>query len=234
MGEIVKFPSNGGEAQGYLAVPGSGTGPGVVVIQEWWGVNQQIKEVCDRFADEGFVALAPDLYRGKEASLSEPDEAAKLMMALNIEQAAKDMVGAIDYLRGHEAVTGDGVGVTGFCMGGGLALWLATLRPDAVKAVAPYYGVIPWPAAQPDYSKLQAAVQGHYAENDDFAAPESVRKLEEELKGLGKSVEFFIYPGAGHAFTNHHRPEAFHEEHSKTAWERTIAFFRRHLGGAGA
>jgi carboxymethylenebutenolidase len=229
MGEMVTFPSNGGQAEGYLAVPEAGQGPGVVVIQEWWGLNRQIKEVCDRYAAEGFVALAPDLYRGTEVSLQEPDEASKMMMALNIEQAAKDMVGAVDYLRGHDAVTSDGVGATGFCIGGGLALWLATLRPQAVKAVVSYYGIIPWPAAQPDYSKLQAAVQGHYAEDDDFADPESVRKLEEELKGLGKSVEFFTYPDTDHAFANHHRAEVFHEEHSGTAWERTIAFLRQHL-----
>jgi carboxymethylenebutenolidase len=229
MGEMVTFPSNGGQAEGYLAVPEAGQGPGVVVIQEWWGLNQQIKEVCDRYAAEGFVALAPDLYRGTEVSLQEPDEAAKMMMALNIEQAAKDMVGAVDYLQAHDAVTSDGVGATGFCIGGGLALWLATLRPEAVKAVVSYYGIIPWPAAQPDYSKLQAAVQGHYAENDDFADPESVRKLEEELKGLGKSVEFFTYPDSDHAFANHHRSEVFNEEHSQTAWERTIAFLRQHL-----
>ena len=108
-------------------------------------------------------------------------------------------------------------------------LFRSTLRPEAVKAVVSYYGIIPWPAAQPDYSNLQAAVQGHYAENDDFADPESVRKLEEELKGLGKSVEFFTYPDTDHAFANHHRPEVFHEEHSGTAWDRTIAFFRQQL-----
>jgi len=229
MGEMVTFPSNGGQAEGYLAVPEAGSGPGVVVIQEWWGLNQQIKEVCDRYAAEGFVALAPDLYRGTEVSLQKPDEAAKMMMALNIEQAAKDMVGAIDYLQGHDAVTSDGIGATGYCIGGGLALWLATLRPEAVKAVVSYYGIIPWPAARPDYSKLQAAVQGHYAENDDFADPELVRKLEEELKGLGKSVEFFTYADSDHAFANHHRPEVFNEEHTRAAWERTIAFFRGHL-----
>jgi carboxymethylenebutenolidase len=227
MGEMVTFRSNGGEADGYLAVPESGSGPGVVVIQEWWGLNDQIKEVCDRYATEGFVALAPDLYHGQ--ATTKADEAGQLMMSLNIEQAAKDMAGAVDYLMSHDAVTGDGVGVVGFCMGGGLALWLGTLRPDAVKAVVSYYGIIPWPAAQPDYSKLRAAVQGHYAENDDFADPETVRKLEEELKGLGKEVEFYTYPGVGHAFTNHHRPDVFHEEHSETAWRRTIDFFRRHL-----
>jgi carboxymethylenebutenolidase len=229
MGEMVTFPSNGGQADGYVAVPESGSGPGVVVIQEWWGLNQQIKEVCDRYAAEGFVALAPDLYHGESTAPPKADEAGQLMMSLNIEQAAKDMAGAVDYLTSNEAVTSDGVGVVGFCMGGGLALWLGTLRPDAVKAVVSYYGIIPWPAAQPDYSKLQAAVQGHYGENDDFADSESVRKLEEELKGLGKEVEFYTYPGVGHAFTNHHSPDVFHEEHSNTAWGRTIAFFRRRL-----
>ena len=227
MREMVEFPSNGSSGTGYLAVPESGSGPGIVVIQEWWGLNDQIKEVCDRYASDGFVALAPDLYRGK--ATTKEDEAGQLMMALNIEQAAKDMAGAVDYLKGHDTATGNGLGVTGFCMGGGLALWLATLRPDDVKAVVPYYGVIPWPAAQPDWSKLQAPVQGHYAETDDFASPETVRKLEEELKGHGATVEFFIYPGVGHAFTNHHRPEVFHEEHSQTAWGRTIAFFRDNL-----
>jgi carboxymethylenebutenolidase len=227
MGEMVEFPSNGTTGQGYLALPASGSGPGVVVIQEWWGLNPQIKEVCDRFAEEGFVGFAPDLYRGK--ATTKEDEAGQMMMSLNIEQAAKDMAGAVDFLKRHDAVTGSGVGVTGFCMGGGLALWLATLRPDDVKAVVPYYGVIPWPAAQPDYSKLKSPVQGHYAENDDFANPETVRKLEEELKGHGARVEFFVYPGVGHAFTNHHRPEVFHEEHSRVAWDRTVAFFRENL-----
>jgi carboxymethylenebutenolidase len=227
MGEMVEFPSNGGTDSGYLAVPTSGSGPGVVVIQEWWGLNQQIKEVADRLAGAGFVALVPDLYHG--AITTAEDEAGQLMMSLNIEQAAKDMVGAIDHLKGHDAVTGDAVGVTGFCMGGGLALWLATLRPDDVNAVVPYYGLIPWPAAQPDYSRLRAPVQGHYAENDDFASPESARKLEEELRGHGVDVEIFIYPGVGHAFTNHHRPEVFHEDHSNTAWDRTEEFFRANL-----
>jgi carboxymethylenebutenolidase len=229
MGEMVEFASNGSTGEGYLAVPKPGSGPGVVVIQEWWGLNDQIKQVCDRLAAEGFVALAPDLYHGKEAKPPAADEAGQLMMALNIEQAGKDMAGAVDYLRSHDAVRGDGLGVIGFCMGGGLALWLATLRPDAVKAVVSFYGIIPWPAAQPDYSKLRAAVLGHYAENDDFASPEEARKLEEELKGHGVDVEFFHYPGVDHGFTNHHRPDVFHEEHSKTAGDRTFAFLRAQL-----
>jgi carboxymethylenebutenolidase len=114
-------------------------------------------------------------------------------------------------------------------MGGGLALWLATLVPDDVLAVAPYYGVIPWEGAQPDWTKLQAPVQGHYAENDESAGPEAVAALEAELRGLGKQAEFFVYPDTEHAFTNHHRPEVFHPEHTDLAWQRTIDFFRANV-----
>jgi carboxymethylenebutenolidase len=228
MGEMVEFPSNGTTVQGYLATPEIGAGPGLVVIQEWWGLVDHIKDVCDRFAAEGFTAVAPDLYHGQEAA--EPDEAGKLMMALNIERAARDMAGAIEFLTGHEAVRGRGVGVIGFCMGGGLALWLATLRPDQVRAAVPFYGVIPWEAAQPDYSKLQAAVQGHYGESDDSASPDKVRALEAQLQELGKDVEMFIYDGAGHAFFNDSRPEGHNADAARQAWVRTLEFLRKHLG----
>src|SRR5688572_20138451 len=147
MGEIVEFPSNGATGQGYLATPTSGDGLGVIVIQEWWGLVPHIKDVCDRYAAEGFMALAPDLYHGE--TTSEPDEAGKLMMALSLDKAAKDMSGAVDLVAGRTG--GSGIGVTGFCMGGGLALLLAAERPDKVKACAPYYGIIPWPGAAPDW-----------------------------------------------------------------------------------
>ncbi len=228
MGEMVEFPSNGTTVGGYLATPEVGAGPGVVVIQEWWGLVDHIKDVCDRFAAEGFTALAPDLYRG--ATTTEPDEAAKLMMAMNIERAARDMAGAVDYLAGHEAERGQGVGVVGFCMGGGLALWLATLRPDQVRAVVSFYGVIPWEAAQPDWSRLAAAVQGHYAENDGFASPEHVAALEAQLKGLGVDVEMFVYDGTHHGFFNDTRPDVYAEDTARQAWIRTLEFLRRHLG----
>ena len=225
MGEIVEFPSNGSQGQGYLATPADGSGPGVVVIQEWWGLVDHIKDVCDRFAREGFVALAPDLYRGEVAA--EPDEAGKKMMALNLDRAAKDMSGAVDYVRQH--ATGHGVGVVGFCMGGGLALVLACQRPDAAKAVVPFYGVIPWEAAQPDFSQMQGAVQGHYAAEDGFASPEAVRALERQLKDLGKQVEMFIYPGTDHAFFNDTRPEVHDPAAASQAWSRTLDFLRSHL-----
>jgi carboxymethylenebutenolidase len=224
MGEMVTFPSNGDEGQGYLAVPASGTGPGVVVIQEWWGLNDQIKEVCDRFASEGFTALAPDLYRGEVTS--EPDEAGKLMMSLNVDRAAKDMVGAVDHLVGHPAVSSTGVGVTGYCMGGALALRLATMRPETVRAVAPYYGVVGWPQSPVDWSRLGCKVQGHYAERDDFASPEAVAALADELRSHGKQVEIFTYPDTEHAFTNHHRPDVHHDAATELAFARTLDFFR--------
>jgi carboxymethylenebutenolidase len=229
MGEIVEFASNGKTAQGHLATPaGDGQGIPVVVIQEWWGLVPHIEDVCDRFAAEGFVALAPDLYHGEKTT--EPDEAGKLMMALNIEQAAKDMSGAVDHVRDHPSSRGTGVGVTGFCMGGGLALVLACHRPDAIKACVPWYGLIPWPGAEPDYSKLEAAVLGHYAENDEWFTPELAQDLEKRLRDLGKDVTIHIYPNAGHAFFNDARPEAHSPEASAVAWERTLEFFRDKLG----
>lgn len=225
MGEIVEFPSNGSTAQGYLATPQSGTGPGVVVIQEWWGLVDHIKDVADRFAAQGFVALVPDLYHGK--TTREPDEAGKLLMSLNLEQAAKDMSGAVDYVVAHSA--GTGIGVVGFCMGGGLALLLGTLRPDVVKAVVPFYGLLTWPSPDPDWSKMAGAVQGHYAESDEGAGPAAVEKLEKELGSRGVEVQMFLYPGTEHAFFNDTRPEVYVPEAAAQAWQRTVEFLRRHL-----
>jgi carboxymethylenebutenolidase len=225
MGEPVEYPSNGSTGQGWLATPPEGTGPGVVVIQEWWGLVPHIKDVCERFAAEGFVAVAPDLYHGK--TTTEPDEADRLSMGLDVERATKEMGGAVDFVA--ERAQGDGVGVVGFCAGGGLALIVACDRPDRVKACVPFYGFVRWESARPDYSRLGAAVQGHFAEHDQLADPDSVRALEEELRGLGKEVEFFTYPGTDHAFFNDDRPEVFVPEAAATAWERTIEFLRSHL-----
>ena len=225
MGEHIEFPSNGGTARGYLAAPDGGGLP-LVVIQEWWGLVPHIEDVCDRFAAEGFVALAPDLYRGE--TTTEPDEAGKLMMALNVEQAAKDMSGAVDEVARRAG--SDRVGVTGFCMGGGLALVLACHRPDLVKACVPWYGVIPWESAQPDWSKLEAAVLGHFAELDGFFSPDKVAELQATLDGLGKDAQLIVHPGVDHAFFNDTRPEVHDPVTSSTAWEQTLAFLRTHLG----
>jgi carboxymethylenebutenolidase len=223
MGEIIEFPSNGTTAQGYLAT--EGTGPGVVVIQEWWGLVDHIREVCDRFAAQGLVALAPDLYHGQKTT--EPDEAGRMLMAMKMDQAAKDMSGAVDAVK--ERSSGHGVGVVGFCAGGGLALVLATRRPDAVRAVAPFYPLVPWPEAQPDYSKLDAAVQGHYAEHDDSAGFEAARQLEDTLTKLGKRATMYLYPGTQHAFFNDHRPQVYDPTAAREAWEKLLPFLREEL-----
>lgn len=217
-GEMVTFKSNGHTCDGYIA----GSGPGVLVIQEWWGLVPHIKDVVDRFAAAGFTALAPDLYHGE--SSTEPDGAGKLMMALNIEQAAKDMSGAIDLLQ--ERTGTEKVGVVGYCMGGGLALVVASKRPDAVAGCAPYYGVIPWPSAQPDLAAIAATVVGEYAEHDDFANPEATRALEASLRDLGKDATMHIHAGTHHAFFNDARPEVYDAAASAEAWERTVALFR--------
>jgi carboxymethylenebutenolidase len=227
MGEIVEFPSNGHTDRGYLAVPESGSGPGVVVIQEWWGLVPHITDVVDRLAAAGFVALAPDLYHGE--TTTEPDEAGKLMMALNLEQAGRDMSGAIDHLRSLDAVTSAGVGVIGFCMGGGLAMMLGTQRPDAVVAIAPFYGIIPWESAEPDWSKLAGRVRGHFAAQDAFFGPEKVAELQDRLRELGKDCEFVVHEGCDHAFFNDTRPEVHVPAAADEAWQDTLSFFRTYV-----
>ena len=224
-GEMVKFPSNGHEGEGYLASPASGSGPGVIVIQEWWGLVPHIKDVADRLASEGFVALAPDLYNGKTAS--EPDEAGKLMMELNIDEAARDMSGAVDYLIGLDAATGEKAGCVGFCVGGGLSMYLASQNAN-IGACVIYYGVLPM--AQADNANIQAPILGHYADNDGFLKVDAVRELESNLKDLGKDVQFHIYEGTEHAFFNDSRSDVYNAEAAKQSWERTLAFFRQHLG----
>jgi carboxymethylenebutenolidase len=226
MGEIVEFPSNGNTAQGYLAVPQSGTGIPVVVIQEWWGLVPHIEDVCDRFAAEGFVALSPDLFHGE--STTEPDEAGKLMMALNIDQAAKDMSGAVDKVA--EVAGSDQVGVTGFCMGGGLALVLASRRPDKIKAAVPWYGLFPWPNSEPDWSTLDAAVLGHYAGNDGYFTPELAEQMRENMQAAGVDARIHVVPGAEHAFFNDTRPEVHDPQASAACWQETLGFFREKLG----
>jgi carboxymethylenebutenolidase len=226
MGSKIVFPSNGAEGEGYLATPPSGIGPGVVVIQEWWGLVPHIVDVCDRFAEEGFVALAPDLYHGKIAN--EPDEAGKLMMALELDKAGKDLSGALDAVA--ERSNGHGVGVVGFCMGGGLALMAASQRPDVVRAVVPFYGAAPSQGAQPDYGAITASVLGHYAEHDDFASAEFVSFLKAALaEGGNADVTIHFYPGTEHAFFNDSRPEVFAPDEAALAWARTLEFLRTRL-----
>ncbi|HEX7312692.1 MAG TPA: dienelactone hydrolase family protein [Pyrinomonadaceae bacterium] len=223
-GQMIEFQSNGGTARGYLSLPESGRGPGVIVIQEWWGLVPHIKDVADRFAAAGFVALAPDLYHGDVAR--SPDEAGKMMMALNIARTEKDLRGAVEYLAGHEATEGDSVGTVGFCMGGALSLYAAS-KNERVAACVVFYGI--HPKVEPDFDNLRAPVLGLFAEKDSMVTPEVVHKLEATLREHGKSVETHIYPGADHAFFNDTRSEVYDADASADAWRRTIEFLRKHL-----
>ena len=222
----VEFQSNGDTASGYLATPESGHGPGVIVLQEWWGMDDSVKRYADRFAEAGFFALAPDLFHGE--TTEQPDEAQQKMMAMNMDQATKEMRGAVDFLKQQEGVEGDGIGAVGFCLGGGLAVWAGAEHPD-ISAVVTYYYVMPH--GKPDFSKVQAPVLGHFGTGDDFVPVEDAKALEKELNDAGADAEFEFYEGAGHAFANDHdRLGTYDEEKSDSAWRKTVDFFKRHLG----
>ena len=221
-GTAVQFPANGQTSSGYLATPAAGAGPGVLVLQEWWGLVPHIKHVCDRFAAEGFTALAPDMYHGKTAS--EPDEAGKLFMALNIAQAEKDLRGAAAYLVGRSATSK--IGAVGFCMGGQLALFAATLNPS-VGACVNFYGI--HPNVKPDYTKLAGPVLGLYAEKDGSVNPQVARQVDAAIRKAGKASEIHIYPGVDHAFFNDERAGVYDRAAAEDAWRRTLALFRQHL-----
>ena len=223
MGERVEFAANGGTAEGYVAEP-EGEGPGVVVLQEWWGLVPEIEGVCDRFAEEGFLAIAPDLYHGD--TTDQPDEAQQKLMALNMDEAEKEMRGAVAYLRDHEKCNGE-VGAVGFCMGGGLSVWAAATNPEIGAAVTFYYVM---PHGKPDFSQINAPVQGHFGTEDDFIPTDDAKALENEIREAGNDVEFHYYEGAGHAFFNAENRIGTHDpEHAKSAWERTVGFFKKHL-----
>jgi carboxymethylenebutenolidase len=228
--QTVEFASNGGTAGGYLALPESGSGPGVVVVQEWWGLDPSIKIMVDRLAEAGFVALAPDLYHGELAAHDEMDKAGHLMQSLPPDRAARDMSGAVDYLAANDAVTSESLGVMGFCMGGMLTFLLAAGRGDKISAAVPFYG-FPGPDSEPDWSGLTAVVRGHMAENDDFFTPEGAQALEKKLVGLGKDVQLTVHPGSGHAFMNPMDALGTHDpDLAARCWAEATSFLHSQLG----
>ena len=230
MGETVEYASNGNTASGYLALPASTPAPAVLVLQEWWGLNPQIKGVADRLAAEGFVALAPDLYHGELAEHDEMDKAAHLMSSMPIDRAARDMGGAVDFLLAHDAVSGSSVGAMGFCMGGAMTLLVAALQGDKIGAAVPFYGA-PLGDQAPEWGGLTAPVLMHAAANDDFFPPAALEALGEELRGMGRDVTVHVYPGTGHAFANETNALGTYDpEAAKTAWERSTAFLHDKLG----
>lgn len=224
-GTMVEWHANGQTVPGYLALPESTPAPGVIVIQEWWGLDSHIKDVADRFAREGFVALAPDLYHGQVAA--EPDEARKLAMELNHDHAVAEIDAGARYLLGRPEVTGPKVGVVGFCMGGGLSL-LTACRSNNVGAAVVFYGRNPNPIDQ--VRNLSCPLLGIYGEADQGIPPSEVERLREALSAAGKEFDLHIYPDAPHAFFNDTRP-SYRPDASADAWRRTLAFFREHLRG---
>jgi carboxymethylenebutenolidase len=220
----VTFASNGNQAHGYLATPPSGRGPGMVVIQEWWGLTDHIVDVCDRLAGDGFVALAPDLFGGRTTHDSE--EAAHWSQELPAEQAARDLSGAVDYLLARDETTGTRVGVVGFCMGGGFVLLLAAHAGDKVGAAVLFYGL-----TDADLSGVRAPVLGHIAERDQWVTPERARELARRVEDeAGVDVTIHVYPGTGHAFFNdEHKDAPYDPDAAALAWSRTLEFLRSNL-----
>ncbi len=223
--QTVAFPANGVNGTGYVARPDDAAPhPGVIVIQEWWGLDDHIKSIADRFAREGFVALAPDLYHGNIAT--EPDEARKLVMNMNREQAIKDLLGAVKHLQSIPEVAPRKVACIGFCMGGSLTLALAAATPDIATA-APFYAGFQPPADE--IAKIQAEMFCAFGADDAGIPLENVRKFEDTLKSTGRKAVVKVYDGAPHSFFNDTR-DSYRPEAATDAWERSLALFRRVLG----
>lgn len=225
----IDVPSGVDGLTGYLAVPGAGRGPGVVVIQEWWGVVAHIRSVADRLAAAGFVALAPDLFRGVETT--EPDEAGKLMMGLRVASAASDISASASHLVSSGLLTGAEVGCVGFCMGGGLALLAPTVSPDIDCTVA-FYPAMPWPDYHPawaGYDGKEALV--HQCEADLESTGPDIARYVAEIAAHGGVARIEDYPGTAHAFFNDDRPEVHDVRAAALAWDRTIDFLHRRLDG---
>jgi len=223
-GREIQIASEDGEFRAYLATPASGHGPGLVVLQEWWGLVPQIRDVCDRLARSGFVALAPDLYRGE--STTDPDVAGRLMMELEIERAGRDLGAAVEALRRQSATSGSRVGCIGFCMGGQLALYAACLQPE-IAAVVDCYGV--HPKIPLDLEACRAKVLGVFAENDEFISSADVQILDEALSQAGVDAKLLTYLGVQHAFLNDARPDVFDAETAAEAWRDIETFLEAEL-----
>jgi carboxymethylenebutenolidase len=223
----VKFKSAAGEAQGYLALPAGdkGSHPAIIVIQEWWGLNDWVREQTDRFAKQGYVALAVDLYRGR--STASADEAHELMRGLPEDRAMADLKGGFNYLAARRDVDPKRIGVIGWCMGGGFALMLADEQPKLAAAVMNYGHVM---TDSKTINKLHVPLLGNFGAEDRGIPPADVQAFEAALKSAHKSVDFKLYPGAGHAFMNPNNKEGYRAEAASDAQARIDAFFAKHLG----
>ncbi|GAA3706164.1 dienelactone hydrolase family protein [Zhihengliuella alba] len=222
----VSFESEGRQAHGYIAIPQGGSGPGVIVVQEWWGLTDHIRDVADRLAAQGFVALAPDLFGGWITH--DADEAGDMMSRLPAEEGARLLAGATDYLLSRDEVTSRTVGAVGFCMGGGFVLALAAQQREKVSAAVPFYGV--GQAVPESYTDLTASVQGHYAQRDSMYPVEQAREQEEQIRRESGADVTFHYYDADHAFHNDENTAGNYDpENARLAWDRAVSFLRANV-----
>jgi carboxymethylenebutenolidase len=206
----------------YMAVPPSGRGPGVLVLHAWWGLNDFMRDFCQRLAREGFVALAPDLYHGKIARTIA--EAEQLSSNMDQQVTATDILSALESLRRLPAVAGSGLGTIGFSLGGYWALWLAQQKPQDIRAVTVFYGT-----GHEDHDESTAAYQGHFAANDPYEPESAVQELEKGLMLVKRPTSFYTYEQTGHWFFEQDREDAYNAPAAQLAWERTVAFLHERL-----
>jgi carboxymethylenebutenolidase len=226
----LEFETSAGARPGYLASPAGGKGPATIVLQEWWGLDSHIRSICDRFASEGFFALAPDLYGGETAE--QPDQAQQLMMAMSMDAVQDEMCGAAKHLRSLDRFEGNGVGSVGFCLGGGLSVWAAATCPEITAAVSYYYVL---PHGKPDFSGINAPVLSHFAGDDAFISLAESKALEDEMRAAGVAVSSHTYEGVGHAFVNDtNRLGTYDEAAADLSWGRTVEFLRGALANGAS
>ncbi len=206
----------------YIAIPKSGTGLPVLVLHSWWGLNGFFKDLCDRFAENGFVALAPDLYAGKVASTVQDAQLLRAQStASRREPVYKMLISAIDSLSCHDAASTTKVAILGFSMGGHWALWLAQRPELAIAATVVFYA-----ARNGDYTRSSSRFLFHFAEHDKWVSAASVKRLKKSLEAAGRNACYYNYPATQHWFFESDRPEAFDREAAACAWKRTLAFLK--------
>jgi carboxymethylenebutenolidase len=218
---MITFQAGDRTGAGYLAIPERGHGPGVLVLHAWWGLKPFFKQLCDRLAAEGFVALAADLYQGRTAATIEEAEA--LLGQRDSELMRATATGALAYLRGHPATRGSAAGALGFSLGGAWAIFLASLAPEDIAAAVIFYG-----SEGADFGAARATYLGHYAEDDEWEPLDGIRQMEADMRAAGRDVTIHVYPGVKHWFFEMDRPE-YNPEVAELAWRRTLDFLKQQL-----